>query len=106
MASGLQAACVPLALLGRDICGSAQTGPMATSCLPCSLLGESDVFSSIVVVMSCHFGCANSGSGKTAAFALPLLERLLFRSRRVPVVYALVLTPTRELAVQVGSFIL
>ena len=28
MTSGLQAACVPLALLGRDICGSAQTGPM------------------------------------------------------------------------------
>ncbi len=41
-----------------------------------------------------------TGSGKTAAFALPLLERLLFRSRRVRATYVLVLTPTRELAVQ------
>lgn len=44
-----------------------------------------------------------TGSGKTAAFALPLLERLLFRSRRVPAIYVLVLTPTRELAVQVAT---
>ena len=43
-----------------------------------------------------------AGSGKTAAFALPILERLLFRDRRVAATYALVLTPTRELAVQVG----
>ncbi len=42
-----------------------------------------------------------AGSGKTAAFALPLLERLLFRNRRIAATYALVLTPTRELAVQV-----
>lgn len=40
----IQAACIPLALAGRDICGSAVTG-----------------------------------SGKTAAFTLPLLERLLHR---------------------------
>ena len=44
-----------------------------------------------------------AGSGKTAAFALPLLERLLYRSRRVPAIYVLVLTPTRELAVQVQA---
>ena len=44
-----------------------------------------------------------AGSGKTAAFALPLLERLLFRNRRIAATYALVLTPTRELAVQVTS---
>ena len=43
---------------------------------------------------------ACSGSGKTAAFALPLLERLLFRNRRMAATYVLVLTPTRELAVQ------
>ena len=42
-----------------------------------------------------------AGSGKTAAFALPLLERLLFRDRKVSATYALILTPTRELAVQV-----
>lgn len=66
----IQAACIPLALTGRDICGSAMTG-----------------------------------SGKTAAFSLPVLERLLYRNKRVPAIYVLVLTPTRELAVQVQSMI-
>ncbi|KAK6938969.1 Helicase, C-terminal [Dillenia turbinata] len=66
----IQAACIPMALAGRDICGSAITG-----------------------------------SGKTAAFALPTLERLLFRPKRVPAIRVLILTPTRELAVQVHSMI-
>ncbi|CAL9012925.1 unnamed protein product [Prunus brigantina] len=66
----IQAACIPLALAGRDICGSAITG-----------------------------------SGKTAAFALPTLERLLFRPKRVPAIRVLVLTPTRELGLQVLSMI-
>ena len=62
----IQAACIPLALAGRDIVGSAMTG-----------------------------------SGKTAAFALPLLERLLHRSKRMAATQALILAPARELAVQV-----
>ncbi|CAL5435436.1 unnamed protein product [Camellia sinensis] len=66
----IQAACVPLALSGRDICGSAITG-----------------------------------SGKTAAFALPTLERLLYRPKRAPAIRVLILTPTRELAVQVHSMV-
>ncbi|XP_024030297.1 DEAD-box ATP-dependent RNA helicase 28 [Morus notabilis] len=66
----IQAACIPMALAGRDICGSAITG-----------------------------------SGKTAAFALPTLERLLFRPKRIPAIRVLILTPTRELAVQVHSMI-
>lgn len=41
-----------------------------------------------------------AGSGKTAAFALPMLEQLMHRNRRMPSTHALVLTPTRELAVQ------
>jgi superfamily II DNA/RNA helicase len=49
-------------------------------------------------------GSAQTGSGKTAAFALPLLQKLeqttLYSPRRV---LALVLVPTRELAVQVGD---
>jgi superfamily II DNA/RNA helicase len=48
--------------------------------------------------------CAQTGSGKTAAFALPMLQRLLDRTattdRRVG---GLVLVPTRELAMQVGE---
>ncbi|KAI7734739.1 hypothetical protein M8C21_008902 [Ambrosia artemisiifolia] len=66
----IQAACIPLALTGRDICGSAITG-----------------------------------SGKTAAFALPTLERLLFRPKHRPAIRVLILTPTRELAVQIHSMI-
>ena len=44
-------------------------------------------------------GCAATGSGKTAAFMLPILNRLLERPRGAT--RALVLTPTRELAAQV-----
>eukprot|EP00467_Chlorarachnion_reptans_P007457 CAMPEP_0114511814 /NCGR_PEP_ID=MMETSP0109-20121206/14618_1 /TAXON_ID=29199 /ORGANISM="Chlorarachnion reptans, Strain CCCM449" /LENGTH=854 /DNA_ID=CAMNT_0001691407 /DNA_START=35 /DNA_END=2600 /DNA_ORIENTATION=- len=45
--------------------------------------------------------CAQTGSGKTAAFMLPVLERLLYRPRRVPLTRVLVVTPTRELAQQI-----
>ncbi len=45
-------------------------------------------------------GQAQTGTGKTAAFALPILARLQPRSR-LP--QALVLTPTRELAIQVAE---
>jgi ATP-dependent RNA helicase RhlE len=43
--------------------------------------------------------CAMTGSGKTAAFVLPILHRLAGKSRRTT--RALVLTPTRELAAQI-----
>jgi ATP-dependent RNA helicase RhlE len=43
--------------------------------------------------------CAMTGSGKTAAFLLPILHRLIDRPRGVT--RALVLTPTRELAAQI-----
>jgi ATP-dependent RNA helicase RhlE len=51
------------------------------------------------------FGCAQTGTGKTAAFALPVLHRLAATpapngTRKVR---ALVLTPTRELAAQIGE---
>lgn len=39
--------------------------------------------------------------GKTAAFMLPVLERLLYRPKQAPTTRVLVLTPTRELAVQI-----
>ena len=40
-------------------------------------------------------------AGKTAAFILPILERLLYKPKSQPVSRVLVLVPTRELAVQV-----
>ena len=47
-------------------------------------------------------GCAQTGTGKTAAFAIPLLQRLNGRvSRRHTPIRVLVLTPTRELALQI-----
>lgn len=62
----IQAKTIPLALAGRDICGSAVTG-----------------------------------SGKTGAFLLPILERLLFRDKRASAIRVLCVLPTRELAAQV-----
>lgn len=47
-------------------------------------------------------GQAQTGTGKTAAFALPLLSRIDLSSRNVQ---AMVLTPTRELAIQVAEAI-
>eukprot|EP00794_Sanderia_malayensis_P018925 gene18925-20829_t len=65
--------------------------PIQCSTIPVALLGK-DVCA-----------CAATGTGKTAAYMLPVLERLLFRPKQVPVSRVLVLVPTRELAVQVHS---
>ena len=47
-------------------------------------------------------GCAQTGTGKTAAFAIPILQRLNSRvDRSHRPIRALVLTPTRELALQI-----
>ena len=47
-------------------------------------------------------GCAQTGTGKTAAFVLPILDRLSHeRAGRKRGVRSLILTPTRELAVQI-----
>jgi ATP-dependent RNA helicase DeaD len=62
--------------------------PIQTQTLPLLLQGR-DVI-----------GQARTGSGKTLAFALPAVEKIDVRRREVQV---LVLTPTRELAVQVGD---
>src|SRR5512135_1822335 len=52
-------------------------------------------------------GCAQTGTGKTAAFALPILHRL-GRSRpkdhrHIPPIRVLILAPTSELAAQIGD---
>jgi ATP-dependent RNA helicase RhlE len=48
-------------------------------------------------------GCAQTGTGKTAAFAIPILQRLTLKSRPEGKrkIRTLILTPTRELAIQI-----
>ncbi len=57
----------------------------------------------LVLQGSDTFARAQTGTGKTAAFALPMIDRLLVRGRRVKSrsPRGLVLVPTRELAIQV-----
>ncbi|WP_374511078.1 DEAD/DEAH box helicase [Niveibacterium sp.] len=62
--------------------------PIQAACIPLLLEG-SDII-----------GEAQTGTGKTAAFALPLLSRIDIAERRPQ---ALILTPTRELAIQVAE---
>jgi len=68
--------------------GYATPTPIQTQAIPPVLAGSDLV------------GCAQTGTGKTAAFVLPLLQRL---GARVGKPRALVLTPTRELALQIGE---
>jgi ATP-dependent RNA helicase DDX27 len=49
--------------------------------------------------------CAATGSGKTAAFSLPILHKLLYRNKHLQVTRALVLSPTRELSQQTFSML-
>ena len=68
--------------------------PIQQAAIP-AILGGRDVWA-----------CAQTGSGKTAAFALPLLQQTLNRDRDTPLrVRTLILVPTRELAAQVGESI-
>lgn len=51
-------------------------------------------------------GCAQTGTGKTAAFAIPILQTLYQAkptTRGLRSIQALILTPTRELAIQIGE---
>src|ERR1041385_5662357 len=51
-------------------------------------------------------GCAQTGTGKTAAFAIPIIQILqadLHQQKGPKPIHALILTPTRELAIQIGE---
>ena len=51
-------------------------------------------------------GCAQTGTGKTAAFAIPILQNLLLQQKEDAYnhnIKALILTPTRELAIQIDE---
>lgn len=63
--------------------------PIQAQTLPILLEGDTD-----------FLGLAATGTGKTAAFSIPMLERL---DRKTKGVQALILCPTRELAIQVAG---
>ena len=51
-------------------------------------------------------GCAQTGTGKTAAFAVPIVQlvhRIESKEKGKPTLRALIITPTRELAIQIGE---
>jgi ATP-dependent RNA helicase RhlE len=51
-------------------------------------------------------GCAQTGTGKTAAFAIPILQLLYqdkLQHKEQKTIKAIILTPTRELAIQIGE---
>lgn len=81
--------CPPLLAALRDV-GYEQATPIQAQAIPALLEGRDLI------------GQAQTGTGKTAAFALPLLQGLDLRSRKVQ---GLVLTPTREIALQVTEAI-
>lgn len=51
------------------------------------------------------FGCAQTGTGKTAAFSLPVLQRISLSANKSNNIKALILAPTRELALQIDESI-
>ncbi len=78
-------------LKATALAGYTDPKPIQTQAIPAQLKGR-DIL-----------GVAQTGSGKTAAFALPILSKIigLGNKRRPKTVRALVLAPTRELAVQI-----
>lgn len=77
----------PKITAGIDACGFTTPTPIQKEAIPPVLAGK-DVF-----------GLAQTGTGKTAAFVLPLFQRLMKGSRKKA--RALVIAPTRELAEQI-----
>ncbi|OKL55949.1 ATP-dependent RNA helicase DRS1 [Talaromyces atroroseus] len=75
-------------LRGLAAVGFTNPTPIQRKTIPVALLGKDVV------------GGAVTGSGKTGAFIIPVLERLLYRPRKVPTSRVAILMPTRELAVQ------
>jgi ATP-dependent RNA helicase DDX27 len=75
-------------LRGLAAVGFTEPTPIQLKTIPIAVAGKDLV------------GGAETGSGKTAAFLIPILERLLYRPKKVPTTRVAILMPTRELAVQ------
>src|SRR3990170_4841517 len=77
----------PNLLKGIKELGFARPTPVQAEAIPPGMAGHD------------LLACAQTGSGKTAAFLLPILHRLMDKPRRTT--RALIITPTRELAAQI-----
>ncbi|KAF2749395.1 DEAD-domain-containing protein [Sporormia fimetaria CBS 119925] len=75
-------------LRGLASVGFTEPTPIQQKTIPIAMSGKDVV------------GGAVTGSGKTAAFLIPILERLLYRPKKIPTTRVTILMPTRELAVQ------
>ena len=73
--------------------GYQQPTPIQEQAIPAALAGR-DVL-----------GCARTGTGKTCAFSAPILQRLSAAPKAGRPIRALILTPTRELAIQIQECI-
>ena len=80
--------CAPI-LTALEEHGYERPSPIQEKAIPPALAGR-DVL-----------GCAQTGTGKTCAFATPILQRLNGPAPTPRVIRALILTPTRELAIQI-----
>ena len=83
----------PMSLSRPIMRGLAQIGfskptPIQSKTIPIALMGKDIV------------GGAVTGSGKTGAFLIPILDRLVYRPNKLPTTRVVILTPTRELAIQ------
>lgn len=74
---------------GLDAMNFQETTPIQEQTIPVILEGKDLI------------ACAQTGTGKTAAFILPILNRLAHESEDADVVKALIIAPTRELAQQI-----
>lgn len=80
----------PRVLQGIRDLGFVETRPVQSAVIPLVLKGHDII------------GCAETGTGKTAAFVLPILHRLIAAGfHETSGIRALILAPTRELAVQI-----
>jgi ATP-dependent RNA helicase RhlE len=81
-------------LQGLDAMGFEKATPIQEEAIP-KILNDKDLIA-----------CAQTGTGKTAAFVLPVLQKLMSNRRDDNSIRALVIVPTRELALQIDQAVM
>ncbi|KAG7818025.1 hypothetical protein KL909_005208 [Ogataea angusta] len=78
-------------LKALSVLGYSKPSAIQSASIPIALLGKDIVAGAV------------TGSGKTAAYMIPIVERLLYKPSKMPSTRVIVLAPTRELAIQVAD---